>query len=30
MSKARRFLILILCVALLGIWTGADADMVTV
>ena len=30
MSKARRFLILILCAALLGICAGANADQVTV
>ena len=30
MSKARRFLILILCAALLGICTAANADQVTV
>ncbi|MBR0267292.1 MAG: hypothetical protein IJQ71_07605 [Clostridia bacterium] len=30
MSKAKRFLLLILCVAVMGLWTTAHADMVTV
>ena len=30
MSKAKRFLLLILCVAVLGLWTTAHADLVTV
>ena len=30
MSKAKRFLLLILCAAVLGLWTTAHADMVTV